>query len=108
MAPPLPTFPASQLESHVQIGPDGRGRKTERGRPIELARDCALLGLVQYDCTEISRDGCVQCYPIQRWFRRYVQAKRRGGGGKKEKEKKFSSELTLGGHGVSCVVRAWW
>ncbi|KAK4098397.1 hypothetical protein N658DRAFT_405491, partial [Parathielavia hyrcaniae] len=73
MAPPCPTFPASQLSSAVQIGADAKVRKTENGRRIDLARDCELFGLVQYECVvrhpELA-DSPVQCWPIQRWLRR--------------------------------------
>lgn len=73
MAPTCQTFPTKNLPARVQIGPDGKVRKTEDGRRIDLARDCELLGLVQYDCLvphpELP-DSPVKCWPVQRWFRR--------------------------------------
>ncbi|KAK3317010.1 hypothetical protein B0H66DRAFT_310261 [Apodospora peruviana] len=72
MAPTCVTFPAKDVHLHVQVGPDGRVRKTEGGLLIDLA-DCELFGLVQYECSidhpEI-RDSKVRCWPVQRWFRR--------------------------------------
>ncbi|SPQ26400.1 d7099064-8aa8-4b86-9aeb-8dd72887b2ee [Thermothielavioides terrestris] len=50
MAPPCQLFPAQKLPSLAQIGPDGKVRKTADGRRIDLARDCELFGLVQYEC----------------------------------------------------------
>ncbi|KAK4120075.1 hypothetical protein N657DRAFT_603369, partial [Parathielavia appendiculata] len=72
MAPPCPTFPAGHLSGAVQISADGKVRKTENGRRIDLARDCELFELVQYECVvrhpELA-DSPVQCWPVQRWFR---------------------------------------
>lgn len=75
MAPPCPNFPAQHLSAAAQIDADGKVRKTEDGRRIDLARDCELFGLAQYEC--IVRhpelvDSPVQCWPVQRWFRRWV------------------------------------
>ncbi|KAK0644293.1 hypothetical protein B0T16DRAFT_305155, partial [Cercophora newfieldiana] len=73
MAPPLQTFPAKNLPLAAQVGPDGKLRKTVDGRRIDLARDCELLELTQYECLvlhpEIPRSP-VQCFPFQRLFRR--------------------------------------
>lgn len=73
MAPPCQAFPARDLPASVQFGPDGRLRKTGDGRRIDLAGDCELLGLVQYECF-VQRpelpDSPVRCWPVQRWFRR--------------------------------------
>ncbi|KAH6842255.1 hypothetical protein B0I37DRAFT_194724 [Chaetomium sp. MPI-CAGE-AT-0009] len=73
MAPPCPSFPARHLSAAAQIDTDGKVRKTEDGSRINLARDCELFSLVQYEC--IVRhpelvDSPVQCWPVQRWFRR--------------------------------------
>ncbi|KAK0615194.1 hypothetical protein B0T17DRAFT_619995 [Bombardia bombarda] len=73
MPPPSQIFPAKDLLSQVQIGPDGRKRKTADGRGIDLAKDCELLSLLQYECHVLHpgiRDSPVQCWPITRWFRR--------------------------------------
>ncbi|KAK4133886.1 hypothetical protein BT67DRAFT_346613, partial [Trichocladium antarcticum] len=73
MAPPCQGFPVKHLPARAQIGADGKIRKTEDGGRIDLARDCELLGLLQYDCVverpEFS-DSPVTCWPVQRWFRR--------------------------------------
>ncbi|OAA61942.1 hypothetical protein SPI_04801 [Niveomyces insectorum RCEF 264] len=98
MTPPCYTFPASELTEHVQLDVHGRTRKmplgpapdgsssssgggggsarqpANRHRDIDLARDCTLLSsLVQYSCTVLRperRDSPVQCWPVQRLFRR--------------------------------------
>ncbi|KAI1633346.1 hypothetical protein F4809DRAFT_623704 [Biscogniauxia mediterranea] len=67
MTPPCRVFPASRLESEIQID-DGRRRK---GGRIDLSA-CELLSMVQYDC-QIDRpdmsNSPVRCWPVQRWFR---------------------------------------
>lgn len=73
MTPPCHNFHASQLPLQIQLGLDGKRRKTEGGKPIDL-RACELLSLVQYDCRverPAHRESVVRCYPVQRWFRRY-------------------------------------
>ncbi|KAK3395221.1 hypothetical protein B0H63DRAFT_462835 [Podospora didyma] len=73
MAPPTQLFSPKDLPLHVQIDQDGKLRKTKDRQRINLAKDCELLGLLQYDCNVFnpeSRDGVVRCYPVQRWFRR--------------------------------------
>jgi hypothetical protein len=43
------------------------------GRRIDLVRDCELLELLQYECLVVQpemRDSPIQCWPIQRLFRR--------------------------------------
>ncbi|KAK3332703.1 hypothetical protein B0T19DRAFT_439515 [Cercophora scortea] len=73
MPPPCPSFPAKELPAKVQIGPDGKGRKTIDGRPIDLTKDCQLLSLLQYEChvdRPIKPDSLTRCWPVQRWFRR--------------------------------------
>ncbi|KAL2260247.1 hypothetical protein VTK26DRAFT_5829 [Humicola hyalothermophila] len=78
MAPPCPAFPVSHLSASAQVGVDGKVRKTEDGRRIDLARDCELFGLVQYECV-VSRpeipQSPVTCWPVQRWFRRCQEKK---------------------------------
>ncbi|KAK4244860.1 hypothetical protein C7999DRAFT_16923 [Corynascus novoguineensis] len=73
MAPPCPNFPVRHLSTAAQVNEDGKMRKTDGGRRIDLARDCELFGLVQYECIvrhpELA-DSPVQCWPVQRWFRR--------------------------------------
>ncbi|KAI0842350.1 hypothetical protein F5Y06DRAFT_257392 [Hypoxylon sp. FL0890] len=68
MAPPCRVFPASQLESEIQVN----GGKLRKGGPIDLSA-CELFAMVQYECQidrpEISNSP-VRCWPIQRWFRR--------------------------------------
>lgn len=73
MTPPCHIFHASDLPRAIQTGLDGKRRKTEDGKPIDL-KACELLSLVQYDCQverPVTRDSVTRCYPVQRWFRRY-------------------------------------
>ncbi|KAH9883528.1 hypothetical protein F4778DRAFT_496869 [Xylariomycetidae sp. FL2044] len=67
MAPPCRVFPASDLESEVNLN-EGKRRK---GAKIDLSA-CELFSMVQYDC-QIDRpdigDSPVLCWPVQRWFR---------------------------------------
>ncbi|KAH8887805.1 hypothetical protein GQ53DRAFT_749488 [Thozetella sp. PMI_491] len=67
------TFPATNLPQKIQADSGGKRRKTKDGRAINLAKDCELLGLVQYECEVANPElpECeVACYPVQRWFRR--------------------------------------
>lgn len=72
MTPPCPNFHPSQLPQQIQFGKDGKKRKTESGKDIDLTA-CELMGLLQYDCSvehPQRQDSSVKCYPVQRWFRR--------------------------------------
>lgn len=72
MTPPCPSFHASQLPLHVQSDVNGKKRKTEGGKDIDL-KACELFNLLQYHCSienPHQRDSPVVCYPVQRWFRR--------------------------------------
>ncbi|KAL2291965.1 hypothetical protein FJTKL_10661 [Diaporthe vaccinii] len=72
MTPPCPNFHPSQLPQQIQFSIDGKKRKTEGGKDIDL-KACELLGLLQYDCSvehPQRQDSSVKCYPVQRWFRR--------------------------------------
>jgi hypothetical protein len=71
MSPPIELFPASQLEKHVQVQANGRGRKTEGGKKIDL-QACELLEMLQYECTVTKRErnAPVYCRPFVRLFRR--------------------------------------
>ncbi|KAI0120965.1 hypothetical protein BJ170DRAFT_645781 [Xylariales sp. AK1849] len=72
MTPPCQIFESGALERQIQSGPDGKKRKTEGGRDIDLSQ-CPLFGMVQYEC-QIDRpelpSSPVRCWPVQRWFRR--------------------------------------
>ena len=73
MPPPCQSFPAKDLPSAVQVNANGKVRKTQDGQRIDLARDCELLELLQYECLVVQpemRDSPIQCWPIQRLFRR--------------------------------------
>lgn len=77
MTPPCRVFPASQLPAEIQVN-NGKRRK---GGKIDLSA-CELLSMVQYDChidRPNSNDSPVRCWPVQRWFRRYVVAFRSAG-----------------------------
>ncbi|KAH8785253.1 hypothetical protein F5883DRAFT_84365 [Diaporthe sp. PMI_573] len=72
MTPPCPNFHPSQLSQQIQFNIDGRKRKTETGKDIDL-KACELMGLLQYHCSvehPQRQDSSVVCYPVQRWFRR--------------------------------------
>ncbi|UNI15633.1 hypothetical protein JDV02_002148 [Purpureocillium takamizusanense] len=94
MTPPCHSFPASELPSKVQLDARGRRRKpsaaavddvttttngsssststNRRTGRIDLAA-CELLRMLQYKC-EVqrphARDSPVQCYAVERLFRR--------------------------------------
>lgn len=75
MAPPCHSFPVKELPLAVQANLDGRLRKTEDGRRIDLLRDCELLKLLQYECVVTNPElhsSPIQCWPVQRLFRRLV------------------------------------
>lgn len=76
MTPPCQSFKAKALPTHIQVGPDHRVRKTSSGERIDLLRDCSeLFGLMQYDCQVRDpelRESQIECWPVQRLFRRYV------------------------------------
>lgn len=69
MAPPVELFPASSLKYHSQANLAGKKRKDFDG---DLKR-CELFDMLQYDCkVEEPRDrkAEVQCWPIERFFRK--------------------------------------
>ncbi|KAK0616532.1 hypothetical protein B0T14DRAFT_523339, partial [Immersiella caudata] len=73
MAPPCNLFPVKDLPAEVQVGPNGKLRKTVNGKRIDLQKDCELLELLQYECLVVNpeiRNSPVQCWPVQRMFRR--------------------------------------
>ncbi|KAI0146288.1 hypothetical protein GGR57DRAFT_291725 [Xylariaceae sp. FL1272] len=68
MTPPCRVFQAQELAKEIQID-DGKRRK---GGKIDLSA-CELLSMTQYDCQIDDPkvpDSNVQCWPVQRWFRR--------------------------------------
>ncbi|KAJ4396351.1 hypothetical protein N0V93_000570 [Gnomoniopsis smithogilvyi] len=72
MTLPCHSFPASRLPLQIQVNVDGKRRKTDGGKPIDLSA-CELLDLVQYQCKvehPKQRDSPIRCWPVQRWFRR--------------------------------------
>ncbi|OTB14967.1 hypothetical protein K445DRAFT_318347 [Daldinia sp. EC12] len=68
MTPPCRVFPASRLESEIQV----TGGRVRKGGRIDLSA-CELFSMVQYECQidrpEVSNSP-VRCWPVQRWFRR--------------------------------------
>ena len=73
MAPAVEYFAAADLPQRVQLGLDGRARKTAGGRVIDLARDCELFRLLQYECrvdSPVRPNSRLRCFPVRRWFRR--------------------------------------
>ncbi|KND88912.1 hypothetical protein TOPH_06395 [Tolypocladium ophioglossoides CBS 100239] len=73
MTPPCHSFPASELPAKVQQDARGRSRKLDGdARRIDLAA-CELLQMLQYKCDvqrPLSRDSPVQCFAVDRLFRR--------------------------------------
>jgi hypothetical protein len=73
MTPPLPILSLSELESQINVLPNGKARKP----PIKLS-DCALKELVQYKCNlSVPKDGSkepptIVCEPVVRLLRQYV------------------------------------
>ncbi|KAL8668621.1 MAG: hypothetical protein Q9168_006762 [Polycauliona sp. 1 TL-2023] len=67
MAPPIETFPASQLPYRVQVAANGKRRK---GKEIKL-NECELMEMVQYSCwLEGEKMDNITCKPIVKLFRR--------------------------------------
>lgn len=78
MAPPVESFPVSELKDRVNVQSNGRRRK---GGDIDLRR-CELLELVQYECGFVTdqravilfklfrQQPVVQCAPVVKLFRR--------------------------------------
>lgn len=70
MAPPVETFPASELAWRVNTLPNGKRRK---GGDIDLSK-CELLELVQYACHlkqgERLGQDVIQCAPVVKLFRK--------------------------------------
>lgn len=72
MAPPLISFPASELPENTHSNARGGYRKGWNGD----LKSCELLEMVQYRCgldeAEIKKgsEGAVRCVPIERLFRR--------------------------------------
>lgn len=69
MSPPLPLYTLPELESQINVLPNGKVRKP----PVKLA-DCALKELVQYKCNiEPSKrkgvDPVILCQPFVRLLR---------------------------------------
>ncbi|KAH8836223.1 hypothetical protein DCS_05047 [Drechmeria coniospora] len=73
MTPPCHSFPASELPVKIQQDARGRRRKLDCGaRRIDLAT-CELLQMLQYKCEvqrPLARDSPVQCFAVDRLFRR--------------------------------------
>ena len=79
MSPPCAVFKSADLPDAIQIDVSGKRRKpaahgaSGSGR-IDLSA-CELLSMLQYDCqieNPKDRQETVKCWPVQRWFRRYV------------------------------------
>ncbi|KAL8780267.1 MAG: hypothetical protein Q9213_006543 [Squamulea squamosa] len=67
MAPPIETFPSSQLPYRVQAAANGKRRK---GEEIKL-NECELMEMVQYSCwLEGKRKDITICKPIVKLFRK--------------------------------------
>ncbi|KAM4065955.1 mitochondrial export protein [Hirsutella rhossiliensis] len=72
MTPPCHSFPASELPLKAQHDARGRRRKLDGSALLDLSA-CPLLQMLQYKC-EVQRpavrDSPVQCFAVQRLFRK--------------------------------------
>ena len=69
MAPPVETFPASELPYRIQISANGKRRK---GQDIKLD-ECELMEMVQYSCwLDGPKKDITICKPIVKLFRKYA------------------------------------
>ena len=73
MAPPVETFPTTQLPSRVQVTV---GNKLKKKR-VNLD-DCELLEMLQYQCAPDKVDRTIKCREVERLFRRLVESKSDG------------------------------
>jgi inner membrane protease subunit SOM1 len=70
MPPPLPVHSLSDLESQINVLPNGKARKP----PVKLS-DCALKELVQYKCNisipkgDKKKPPIIVCEPVVRLLR---------------------------------------
>lgn len=73
MGYPCQVFHASELPEKIQTDLTQRKRKLDRGeRNVDLAR-CELFEMLQYKCEikePVQWDSAVQCYAIDRLFRK--------------------------------------
>lgn len=71
MAPPIPKFHVSELETQVNLQPSGKARK---GPPIKL-EECPLKEMVQYKCNISNPEKkkgdppLIVCEPVVRFYR---------------------------------------
>ena len=83
MAPRLQPFPVSELEERAQYHTVDLKEKRRKVRNFDL-ETCELFEMVQYTCTTLKEQanraaagernpGRMECYPLVRLFRRYVQ-----------------------------------
>lgn len=79
MAPPVFSFPTSELPVKIQGDVKGKKRKVEGGGNVDLSK-CQLFKMYQYDCfIDGAEDGgpvkdgsAVRCFDVPRYFREYV------------------------------------
>ncbi|KAF4976895.1 hypothetical protein FZEAL_6497 [Fusarium zealandicum] len=73
MGYPCQVFHASELPERIQADLSGRKRKLDGGvRSVDLS-GCELLEMMQYKCEikePVKWDSAVQCYAVDRLFRR--------------------------------------
>ncbi|KAJ6157829.1 hypothetical protein N7470_005421 [Penicillium chermesinum] len=73
MAPPVQSFSAERLPSHVNIVQHNFIQKKRKGPQIELEK-CPLMEMMQYSCNPPSKGapeaGRIVCKPVLRLFRR--------------------------------------
>lgn len=69
LGPAVQTFSISELEKEVNY--DEKGKKKKRLVNLE---DCKLMQMVQYSCTVVKARKEVECRPLLRLFRQYVNS----------------------------------
>lgn len=74
MAPPVESFPVSDLPRRVRE--TGLGGKSHKGQSKFDLKKCKLLEMVQYSCgleaasAEDSENKVIRCWPVVKLFRR--------------------------------------
>ena len=77
MAPPVESFPVSELAARVQRSTKARQGKQHKGAEVVDLKKCELLEMVQYSCQLAPSDEAVassskiiRCKPVVKLFRR--------------------------------------
>ncbi|KAF4447609.1 hypothetical protein F53441_8866 [Fusarium austroafricanum] len=82
MGYPCQVFHASELPERVQSNLSGRKRKLDRGAKSVDLFGCELVEMLQYKCEikePIKWDSPVQCFAVERLFRKLVRCQDKKG-----------------------------